>query len=130
MVAAVPDREENEEYKSMFAFLMRNPIHAAERDRQNRKRTGMKDLAGRTAFVTGGANGIGLGLARVLLDQGCKVAIADIREDSIEQALAVLDNREVTGIKLDVASRDGFAAAADEAEAGWARSPCCSTMPA
>ena len=38
MVAAVPDREENEEYKSMFAFLMSNPIHAAERDRQNRKR--------------------------------------------------------------------------------------------
>ena len=77
----------------------------------------MKDLAGRTAFVTGGANGIGLGLARVLLDQGCKVVIADIREDSIEQALAVLDNREVTGIRLDVASRKGFAAAADEAEA-------------
>ncbi len=77
----------------------------------------MKDLAGRTAFVTGGANGIGLGLARVLLDQGCKVAIADIREDSIEQALAGLDNREVIGVKLDVASRDGFAAAADEVEA-------------
>jgi len=77
----------------------------------------VKDLAGRTAFVTGGANGIGLGLARVLLDQGCKVVIADIREESIETALATLDNREVTGITLDVASRDGFAAAADEAEA-------------
>ncbi|WP_114954117.1 SDR family NAD(P)-dependent oxidoreductase [Sphingosinicella terrae] len=77
----------------------------------------MKDLAGRTAFVTGGANGIGLGLARVLLDQGCKVVIADIREESIEQALATLDNREVTGIRLDVASRETFAAAADEAEA-------------
>ena len=51
----------------------------------------MKDLAGRTAFVTGGANGIGLGLARVLLDNGVKVAIADIREDSIEAALASLD---------------------------------------
>jgi NAD(P)-dependent dehydrogenase (short-subunit alcohol dehydrogenase family) len=76
----------------------------------------MKDLAGRTAFITGGANGIGLGLARVLLDQGCKVAVADIREDSIEQALALLDNREVAGIRLDVTSRDGFAAAAAEAE--------------
>lgn len=69
----------------------------------------MKDLSGRTAFVTGGANGIGLGLARVLLDRGCKVVIAE--------ALATLDNREVTGIPLDVASREDFAAAADEAEA-------------
>jgi NAD(P)-dependent dehydrogenase (short-subunit alcohol dehydrogenase family) len=76
----------------------------------------MKDLAGRTAFITGGANGIGLGFARVLLEEGCKVAIADIRQDSIDQALAMLDNREVAGIRVDVASRDGFAAAADEAE--------------
>jgi NAD(P)-dependent dehydrogenase (short-subunit alcohol dehydrogenase family) len=76
----------------------------------------VKNLAGRTAFITGGANGIGLGLARVLLDQGCKVAIADIREDSIAQALGQLDNREVAGIRLDVASRQGFVAAADEAE--------------
>lgn len=77
----------------------------------------MKDFAGRTAFVTGGANGIGLGLARALLDQGCKVAIADIRQDSIAEALRVLDNREVIGIQLDVSSREGFARAADEAEA-------------
>ena len=91
----------------------------------------MKDLAGRTAFVTGGANGIGLGLARVLLDQGCKVAIADIREDSIEAALASLDNREVMGVKLDVTSRDRFAEAADEVEERLGPGDaCCSTMPA
>jgi NAD(P)-dependent dehydrogenase (short-subunit alcohol dehydrogenase family) len=76
----------------------------------------MKDLAGRTAFITGGANGIGFGLARALLAEGCKVAIADIREDSIENALKVLDNQEAIGVKLDVASRDDFARAADEAE--------------
>ena len=76
----------------------------------------MQDLAGRTAFVTGGANGIGLGLARMLLDQGCKVAIADIREDSIAAALASLDNREVMGVHLDVTSRSRFAEAADEVE--------------
>ncbi len=77
----------------------------------------MEDLAGRTAFVTGGANGIGLGLARALLAEGCQVAIADIRDDSIERALKSLDGGAVHGIQLDVASRDGFAAAADEAEA-------------
>ncbi len=77
----------------------------------------MTDLAGRTAFVTGGANGIGLGLARALLEEGCKVAIADIRRESIERAVNTLDDPAVLGIELDVSSREGFAAAADEAEA-------------
>ena len=77
----------------------------------------MRDLAGRTAFVTGGANGIGLGLVRALLAEGCKVALADIREEAIDAALATLDNQDVIGVQLDVASRDGFAAAADRVEA-------------
>jgi hypothetical protein len=34
MVAAVPDVPENPELKSTFAVLFRNPVHAAERDRQ------------------------------------------------------------------------------------------------
>jgi NAD(P)-dependent dehydrogenase (short-subunit alcohol dehydrogenase family) len=54
---------------------------------------------------------------RNLLNAGCKVAIADIRQNSIDQALATLDNREVMGVQLDVADRTGFAAAADEVEA-------------
>jgi len=77
----------------------------------------MKDIAGRTAFITGGASGIGLGVARKLLDAGAKVAIADIRQDHLDTALATLDNRELVGIRLDVADREGFAQAADEAEA-------------
>ena len=77
----------------------------------------MKDFAGRTAFVTGGANGVGIGIVRCLLNEGCKVAIADIRQNSIDQALATLDNREVMGVRLDVASREGFKEAADRVEA-------------
>ena len=77
----------------------------------------MKDFAGRTAFVTGGANGVGIGIVRNLLNEGCKVAIADIRQDSIDAALATLDNREVMGVQLDVASREGFKDAADRVEA-------------
>ncbi|MDP3908496.1 SDR family NAD(P)-dependent oxidoreductase [Novosphingobium sp.] len=79
----------------------------------------MKDFAGRTAFVTGGANGVGLGIARNLLERGAKVAIADIRQDAIDRALAALDNREVMGVQLDVASRDDFKAAADAVEAAF-----------
>ncbi|GFM27597.1 SDR family NAD(P)-dependent oxidoreductase [Novosphingobium sp. PY1] len=76
----------------------------------------MQDLSGRTAFVTGGANGVGLGLARALVAEGCKVAIADIREDALEQALKLLENQEVMGVQLDVSSREGFAEAADRVE--------------
>ena len=47
----------------------------------------MKDIAGRTAFVTGGANGVGIGIVRNLLNEGVKVAIADIRQDAIDAAL-------------------------------------------
>jgi len=76
----------------------------------------MKDLAGRTAFVTGGANGVGLGLARTLLAEGCKVAIADVREDAIAEVLKTLENQPVIGVPLDVSSREGFAEAADRVE--------------
>jgi NAD(P)-dependent dehydrogenase (short-subunit alcohol dehydrogenase family) len=76
----------------------------------------MQDLTGRTAFVTGGASGIGLGLVRALLAEGCKVAVADVRP--LEQALSALDRPDaVIGIELDVRSRAGFARAAEEAEA-------------
>jgi len=77
----------------------------------------MIDFAGRTAFVTGGANGIGIGLVRALLAEGCKVAIADIRQDAIEKSLKTLDNQSVMGVQVDVSSRDAMEKAADEVEA-------------
>jgi NAD(P)-dependent dehydrogenase (short-subunit alcohol dehydrogenase family) len=77
----------------------------------------MKDFAGRTAFVTGGANGIGLGLVRALLAEGCNVAVADIRQESIDAALKSLPQQKVIGIKVDVSSRKDLARAADEVEA-------------
>ena len=77
----------------------------------------MIEFAGRTAFVTGGANGVGIGLVRALLGEGCRVCIADVREDHIDRALQSLDNSEVMGVQVDVSSRDGMARAADEAEA-------------
>jgi len=77
----------------------------------------MKDFAGRTAFVTGGANGIGIGLVRALLAQGCNVAIADIRGESIDAALKSLSDQRVMGVQVDVSSRESMARAADQVEA-------------
>lgn len=45
-------------------------------------------LQGKTALVTGGATGIGLGIAIALAEAGCRVAIAGRREDKLREAAA------------------------------------------
>jgi NAD(P)-dependent dehydrogenase (short-subunit alcohol dehydrogenase family) len=78
----------------------------------------MQNLAGKTAFVTGGASGIGLGIAKALLGAGMKVVIADIRDDHLTAAAAELGSRErVMAVRLDVTDRAAYAGAADAAEA-------------
>jgi NAD(P)-dependent dehydrogenase (short-subunit alcohol dehydrogenase family) len=74
------------------------------------------EVAGRTAFVTGGASGIGLGMTTAFVAAGMNVVIADLRRDHIETALAQLDGKNVHAIELDVTDRAAFARAADEAE--------------
>jgi NAD(P)-dependent dehydrogenase (short-subunit alcohol dehydrogenase family) len=80
----------------------------------------MRDFRGKTAFITGGASGIGLGMAKVFARAGMKVAIADIREDHLDQArdeLAAEGLAEhVHALRLDVTDREAYAAAAEEAE--------------
>jgi NAD(P)-dependent dehydrogenase (short-subunit alcohol dehydrogenase family) len=76
----------------------------------------VQDVEGRTAFVTGGASGIGLGMTTAFVEAGMNVVIADLRRDHIETALARLEGKSVHAIELDVADREGFAAAAVEAE--------------
>jgi len=41
-------------------------------------RTKVRELAGRIAFVTGGASGIGLALGRALAEAGMQIMLADI----------------------------------------------------
>lgn len=79
----------------------------------------VKDLAGKTAFITGGANGLGLAMARSFASAGMKVVLADIEEEVLNKAVASFkgSNAEVFGIVVDVTDRDAMARAADEAEA-------------
>lgn len=75
------------------------------------------DLAGRTAFITGGASGIGLGIAKVLVARGAQVVIADLRQDHIDTALAGFAgagrSNVVSALQLDVTSREAYADAAE-----------------
>lgn len=78
----------------------------------------MEEVAGKVAFVTGGASGIGLAMVRAFTGAGMKVVIADIEEQAITSILEEFkdSNTEVIGIKVDVNDRDGMEAAAKETE--------------
>jgi NAD(P)-dependent dehydrogenase (short-subunit alcohol dehydrogenase family) len=75
------------------------------------------DFAGKTAFITGGASGIGLGIAETLVARGAKVVIADLRPDHIEHALSRFagggQSNLVSAIELDVSNRAAYAEAAE-----------------
>lgn len=83
----------------------------------------MKDVKGKTAFITGGANGVGFGMAHAFLDAGMKVVIADIRGDHLDAAKETLQeiSKDVHGIQVDITDRDAMAAAADETEATFGK---------
>jgi len=78
----------------------------------------MKDFAGKVAFITGGASGAGFGQAKVFSEAGCRVVIADVRQDHLDQAVAYFKERkaQVHAIRLDITDRKAYAAAADEVE--------------
>jgi NAD(P)-dependent dehydrogenase (short-subunit alcohol dehydrogenase family) len=65
----------------------------------------MRELAGKAAFVTGGAGGIGFALGRAFAEAGMKVMLADIETDALAAAVKSLDNfgSDVRGVICDVA---------------------------
>lgn len=73
------------------------------------------DLQGKTAIVTGGAMGIGFGIAYRLAEAGANVVIADLNEEVGNKAVEELtaDGFKVTFIKTDVSSEDGVKRATD-----------------
>jgi NAD(P)-dependent dehydrogenase (short-subunit alcohol dehydrogenase family) len=77
----------------------------------------MTDVAGRTAFITGGAQGIGLGIARAFAAAGARLALADLDATKLTAtARELAESTEVETFQLDVRDRDAFARAADAAE--------------
>ena len=74
----------------------------------------MKELVDKVAFITGGASGIGLELARACAESGMNVMLADIDEDALSQAIADLkaDGLEAQSVRCDVTDVDSIRAAA------------------
>ena len=71
----------------------------------------MSDLSGKTAFITGGASGIGRAIAKLVIDRGGVAVIADVNPDAVQ------DTAKAIGAEahvLDVADIAATEALADE----------------
>ena len=65
------------------------------------------DLAGKTVFVTGGAQGIGFETARQAYGRGASVVLVDLDPEQVGQAAAGLGERAL-GLAADVTDRDSI----------------------
>ena len=83
----------------------------------------MVTFAGKVAFVTGAARGIGLGIAKALAREGSDVALADLQSESLPRARAQI---EALGVRaqafaLDVSDRAAVYRVADEVQAAFGK---------
>ena len=76
----------------------------------------MSRLQGKVAIVTGGAQGIGEGIAARLVQEGTHVAVADLNGEKAKSVALSLNQSggEAIGVSLDVAERDQVRAAVQE----------------
>ena len=77
------------------------------------------DLTGRCAVITGGAAGIGLACAQLLVERGARVALLD-RDPAVVEVAASLGAGHV-GLVADLRQLDSLQAAVDQAAAGLGR---------
>lgn len=83
----------------------------------------MREFSGRTAFITGAASGIGLGMARVFLDRGMNVMMADVEKAALDAAAHSLSNYgdRVASVVCDVSVGDAISDAAQQAIAKFGK---------
>ncbi|MEL7547311.1 MAG: SDR family NAD(P)-dependent oxidoreductase [Pseudomonadota bacterium] len=72
----------------------------------------LSSFDGKTAFITGGAKGIGLGIAKALIARGSNVMLADIDTAALKAATDSLGDKAAS-VVCDVADADSIKAAAN-----------------
>jgi NADP-dependent 3-hydroxy acid dehydrogenase YdfG len=83
----------------------------------------MKDVVDKVAFITGGASGMGLAMARSFSAAGMKVVIADIEQAALDAAAAEFagSNADILTLQVDVTDRAAMESAADATEAHFGK---------
>ncbi len=83
----------------------------------------MRDFEGKVAVVTGGASGIGLGMATRFAEQGMKVVLADVEEPVLQAAVTRLRQAEhdVLGVVTDVSRPESVEALAQKTLAAYGK---------
>src|SRR5690606_20252883 len=78
----------------------------------------MRNFSRKTALITGGAGGIGLGMALAFSRAGMKIALADLVPDRLEKALAAVraTGAQAMSVLLDVSDFGAWREAVDEVE--------------
>jgi NAD(P)-dependent dehydrogenase (short-subunit alcohol dehydrogenase family) len=76
-----------------------------------------KRHAGKGFIVTGAAGGVGRAAAELLLAEGGRVVLADIKRDRLEETIAAIGDPSAFAVTLDAADPASIAAAIGEAEA-------------
>ena len=81
----------------------------------------MKDFAGKVAVVTGGASGIGLGMATRFAAEGMRLVLADIEEGALEASATGLreNGAEVLAVQTDAGDAASMDALGEQALAHY-----------
>jgi NAD(P)-dependent dehydrogenase (short-subunit alcohol dehydrogenase family) len=77
----------------------------------------VRDLVNRVAVITGGASGIGRGMAECFAAEGMKLVLADIEGEALSSTVADLESQgaEVVGVDCDVSKPESVANLAEQA---------------
>ena len=83
----------------------------------------MREFKGKTAFVTGGASGIGFAMAKAFAERGMNVMLADVEPGALDAALKDLHpyGNHVRGVACDVGDPDSVERAAQAAFAAFGK---------